>query len=84
MKLKLEKRGERYVLDCRDMSCPFPLTMTKLALKKVERLEVITNNPPSAKDIPELLSKQGYKVEVDRENSFWRIYIQNIQKNTEK
>ncbi len=76
MKLKLEKKGERYVLDCRDLSCPFPLTMTKLALKKVKKLEVITNNPPSARDIPDLLVKQGYKVEVIRENGLWRIYIQ--------
>jgi TusA-related sulfurtransferase len=76
MKLKLEKKGERYILDCRDLTCPFPLTMTKLALKKVSKLEVITNNPPSAKDIPELLTKQGYKVDVNREDGLWRIFIQ--------
>jgi TusA-related sulfurtransferase len=76
MKLKLEKKGERYVLDARDLTCPFPLAMTKLALKKVDSLEVLTNNPPSAKDIPEILGRQGYLVEVEREDSFWRIKVQ--------
>ncbi|MBO8183373.1 MAG: sulfurtransferase TusA family protein [Archaeoglobus sp.] len=71
----MKKKGDRYVLDCKNLSCPFPLTMSKLALKKVDELEVITNNPPSAKDIPELLSKQGYQVEVNRKNGLWRIYI---------
>ena len=59
MKLKLEKKGDRYLLDCRDLTCPFPLTLTKLALKKVDTLEVLTNNPPSVKDISEVLTKQG-------------------------
>jgi TusA-related sulfurtransferase len=75
MKLKLEKKGDKYILDCRDLTCPFPLTMAKLALKHVNRLEVITNNPPSARDIPEILKKQGYSVEVEKNGNIWRIFI---------
>jgi TusA-related sulfurtransferase len=75
MKLKLEKVGEKYVLDARDLTCPFPLAMTKLALKEVDDLEVIVNNPPSARDIPAILGKQGYLVDVERENGLWKIRI---------
>ena len=78
MKLKLEKKGDRYLLDCRNLTCPFPLTLTKLALKKVDKLEVLTNNPPSVRDISEVLTKQGYSVESSRENGLWRIFIQKV------
>jgi TusA-related sulfurtransferase len=80
MKLKLEKNGDRYLLDCRDLTCPFPLTMTKIALKEVDSLEVITNNPPSARDIPEILRRQGYEVEVVKERNIWRILIDKDSK----
>jgi TusA-related sulfurtransferase len=75
MKLKLKKVGEKYELDVKDMVCPFPLTLTKLALEKVDNLEVITNNPPSARDIPRVLRKYGYEVDVKREGEVWRIGV---------
>ncbi len=78
MELKLKQIGENvYELDVRGNTCPFPQIFTELALKKVgnARLEVITDNPPSARDIPQVLKKKGYNVETVKEDNYWRIKI---------
>lgn len=76
--LKLKKLDEgRYELDVRGNTCPFPQIFTELALKKVGNatLEVITDNPPSARDIPIVLEKKGYRVESKKEGGHWRLII---------
>ena len=78
MELKLKKIGENtYELDVRGNTCPFPQIFTELALKKIgdAKLEVITDNPPSARDLPIVFEKKGYKVESKKENGYWRIRI---------
>ncbi len=78
MELKLKKIGEdTYELDVRGNTCPFPQIFTELALKKIGRakLEVITDNPPSARDLPLVFEKRGYKVESKKEDGYWRIRI---------
>ena len=78
MELKLKDLGDnRYELDVRGNTCPFPQVFTDLALKKVSDsvLEVITDNPPSVRDVPLILEKKGYKVETRKENGYWRIVI---------
>ena len=78
MELKLKKIGENvYELDVRGNTCPFPQIFTELALKKIgdAKLEVITDNPPSARDLPLVFEKRGYKVESKKENGYWRIKI---------
>ncbi|WP_457590631.1 sulfurtransferase TusA family protein [Geoglobus sp.] len=78
MELKLKQTGENtYELDVRGNTCPFPQIFTELALKKVGNavLEVITDNPPSARDLPIVLKKKGYQVETSKEGDHWRIRI---------
>ncbi len=78
MELKLKKLDDnRYELDVRGNVCPFPQIFTELALKEVGDaiLEVITDNPPSARDIPVVFEKKGYRVEKKKEENYWRLII---------
>jgi TusA-related sulfurtransferase len=80
-KIQVRKINEkRYELDVRGLTCPYPqlLTMrTLIGLSSDDVLEVILDNPPSAKDVPSALEERGYKVEVSRLNSStWKIIIQ--------
>jgi len=77
VELKLKMIGEnRYELDVRGNTCPYPQLFVELALKRVDGiLEVLTDNPPSARDIPLILEKRGFKVESKKEDSHWRIKI---------
>lgn len=78
MELKLKKLEEsRYELDVRGNTCPFPQVFTELALKKIDNavLEVITDNPPSVRDVPIMLETKGYNVETKKENGHWRLII---------
>ncbi len=75
MELKLIKKGNFYELDCRNMVCPYPVIMTKLAMQKVDRLEVLTNNPPSVRNIEKIAEKGGWRVEKKRDGEVWRIRI---------
>ncbi len=80
MELKLkELEKSRYELDVRGNTCPFPQVFTDLALKKIGNavLEVITDNPPSVRDVPIMLEKKGYKVETKKENGHWRLIIKS-------
>lgn len=67
----------RFELDVRDSVCPFPQLFTEMALGKVGKgtLVVITNNPPSARDIPMVLRERGYRVEVEKEGGIFRIVV---------
>ncbi|MBE8540646.1 sulfurtransferase TusA family protein [Geoglobus acetivorans] len=78
MELKLKQIEDGvFELDVRGNACPFPQIYTELALKKIgdARLEVITDNPPSARDLPIVLKKRGYQVESEKEGDHWRIKI---------
>ncbi len=78
MELKLKQiNDDVFELDVRGNTCPFPQIFTELALKRIEsgRLEVITDNPPSARDLPIVLKRRGYQVELEKEGDHWRIKI---------
>ncbi|AIY90138.1 sulfurtransferase TusA family protein [Geoglobus acetivorans] len=78
MELKLKQIEDGvFELDVRGNACPFPQIYTELALKKIgdARLEIITDNPPSARDLPIVLKKRGYQVESEKEGDHWRIKI---------
>jgi len=81
-KIQARKIDEkRYELDVRGLTCPYPqlLTMrTLIGLSSDDVLEVILDNPPSARDVPSALEEKEYKVlDVSRLNSStWKIIIQ--------
>ncbi len=78
MELKLKQKDDGvYELDVKGNTCPYPQILTELALKKVGGavLEVLTDNPPSARDLPLVLKRRGYKVEKKKEKDYWRIRI---------
>lgn len=78
MEIKLKQiENDVFELDVRGNACPFPQIYTELALKKIgnAKLVVITDNPPSARDLPVVLKRRGYNVESEKEGDYWRIRI---------
>ncbi len=67
-KINLKKIEEKhYELDVRGLVCPFPQVMVSRALEDLTEediLEVITDNPPSVRDIPPALEKKGYNAYI--------------------
>ena len=69
-----------YVLDVTGYTCPYPVIYTRKALSRLkpgERLEVITDNPPSCENVPNAVRRDGHEVvgveSVGR--GVWRILI---------
>jgi len=79
--INLERKGGNYILDVRGQTCPYPQLMTHIALQKMQEgiLEIITDNPPSARDIPIVLKRKGYEFSVEKENGLWRITVKTEQ-----
>jgi len=81
-KFQVRKIDEKhYELDVRGLTCPYPqllVTRTLSNLSSDDVLEVILDNPPSARDIPPALEERRYKVlDVSRlDSSTWKIAIQ--------
>ncbi len=81
----IQKIGKnRYSLDVRGQVCPYPELLTLRALTNIPPesiLEIILDNPPSAKDIPISIEKRGYKKpEVMRvDKGMWKIIVQNLK-----
>ena len=76
--LNLDRKDGKYILDVRGQTCPYPQLMTHFALqhmRKGELLEIITDNPPSARDIPIVLKRRGYEFEVRKEDGLWKITV---------
>ena len=70
----------RYSLDVCGHVCPYPELLTLKALHSLspgDVLEVILDNPPSVRDIPPSIEKQGYGTpEVSRgDKGTWKIII---------
>ncbi len=70
-----------YEIDVRGLVCPYPqlLVMRVLAnLSSDDILEVLVDNPPSARDIPKAVGDSGHRVlDTSRSDaSAWRIVIQ--------
>lgn len=80
-KFQIQKIDDkRYKLDVRGLTCPYPQLLTMRGLSRLtsdDLLEVIVDNPPSAKEIPPVLEEKGYKVNISRLNSAtWKITVQ--------
>jgi TusA-related sulfurtransferase len=59
-----------YTIDVQGLTCPYPQVIVTRALDQLspnDTLEIVLNNPPSARDIPIALKERGYEV-ADTEN----------------
>ena len=70
----------RYLLDVRGQNCPYPQLLTMRAIQTLSTddvLEVLLDNPPSLRDIPIALRKQGYGVTdpVRLGHGAWKIEL---------
>lgn len=80
-KFQVQKTGEKsYKLDVRGLVCPYPQLLVTRALNNLstdDALEVILDNPPSVRDIPPVIERKGYKVDISLvDSSSWKIRVQ--------
>ena len=74
---------ERYVLDVRGYTCPYPQLFLAKALKSVEKnsvVEVLTDNPPSLDTLPRSIrnNKQEYLGTEVHSPGVWKILARKI------
>lgn len=67
-------------MDVRGQNCPYPELLTMRAIQSLspdDVLEVLLDNPPSVRDIPLALRKQGHGVTdpVRTEHDAWKIEL---------
>lgn len=71
------------VVDARGSYCPGPLMELIKTIKKVpvgEKIELLSSDASSAKDVPEWVKKAGHELlEVKKEEDFWRIVIKKVK-----
>jgi TusA-related sulfurtransferase len=81
VKVKLEKIDKnKFTLEVIGYTCPFPTLYTLKALEKLSKddlLEVITDNQPSCKTVPEAVESRGCKVLGIEQagKALWKIVI---------
>lgn len=71
---------KRYTIDVQGLTCPYPQVLVTRALDQLsseDTLEVVLNNPPSARDIPPALKERGHNVAetVTLEKNAWKIIV---------
>jgi tRNA 2-thiouridine synthesizing protein A len=74
---------DRYVLDVRGYTCPYPQLLLAKALKSVEKnsvVEVLTDNPPSLDTLPRSIrnNKQEYLGTEVHSPGVWKILARKI------
>jgi tRNA 2-thiouridine synthesizing protein A len=74
---------DRYVLDVRGYTCPYPQLFLAKALKSVEKnsvVEVLTDNPPSLDTLPRSIrnNKQEYLGTEVHSPRVWKILAWKI------
>jgi tRNA 2-thiouridine synthesizing protein A len=74
---------DRYVLDMRGYTCPYPQLFLAKALKSVEKnsvVEVLTDNPPSLDTLPRSIrnNKQEYLGTEVHSPGVWKILARKI------
>ena len=62
-------------LDCRGLSCPEPVVMTKKALMESPELDVLVDNRASLENVKRYASAMKKAVDAVQEGSSWRISI---------
>jgi TusA-related sulfurtransferase len=66
-------------LDVRGEICPYPMMKASEALKKLpagETLSVVTDHAPALSTIPWEAAKFGYRANIERDGSEWRILLE--------
>ena len=80
-RFRLQKTGEgRFLLDVRGQACPYPELLTIRAVKSLKQgdvLDIVTDNPPSVRDVPLTLRQRGYNVEdpATLDEGGWRLTV---------
>jgi tRNA 2-thiouridine synthesizing protein A len=80
-RFRLKKIGEeRFLLDVRGQVCPYPELLTIRAVKSLKQgdiLDIVTDNPPSVRDVPLTLRGKGYNVEepASLDGGGWRLTV---------
>ena len=68
-----------YTIDVTGLACPYPQLLVQSALEDLspdDVLEVVLDNPPSVRDVPEALRKRGYTSEVTPfDKTKWKIVV---------
>ncbi len=68
-----------YSIDVTGLVCPYPQLLVQSALEDLapdDILEVVLDNPPSVRDVPEALEKRGYTSEVTPfDGANWKIVV---------
>jgi len=75
------------VIDCRGLTCPQPVIMTKKALDQLKGGEmiVIVDNAPSCNNVERFVQSQGCPVDIKREGQDFHLRIQKTSsKDNEK
>ena len=63
------------VVDCRGLSCPEPVVMTKKALKKNSEIEVIVDNRVPMENISRFARAMGIEPIVSQEGEEWKLIL---------
>ena len=80
-RFRLQKTGEeRFLLDVRGQVCPYPELLTIRAVKSLKQgdiLDIVTDNPPSVRDVPPTLRRRGYDMEEPAalDGGGWRLTV---------
>jgi tRNA 2-thiouridine synthesizing protein A len=80
-RFRLQTIGEkRYLLDVRGQVCPYPELLTLRAVNSLslgDTLEVITDNPPSVRDVPLTLKERGYTIDepTSLKRGGWKLTV---------
>ena len=68
-----------YSIDVTGLVCPYPQLLVQGALEDLspdDVLEVVLDNPPSVRDVPEAFGKRGYTCEVTPfDGTKWKIVV---------
>lgn len=62
------------------MVCPYPELLTMRALRSLslgDTLEILVDNPPSVRDVPQSVREKGYKVDEPAalEKGGWKLTV---------
>lgn len=63
------------VVDCRGLSCPEPVVLTKKALKKNNEIEVIVDNRVPMENISRYARAIGIEPVVSQEGDEWTLRL---------
>ncbi|PLX48471.1 MAG: sulfurtransferase TusA family protein [Desulfobulbaceae bacterium] len=83
MKKRMDKKQKNIEIDMRGQVCPSTMLVALEAINKygdelhggMEQLCILTDNREATNTIPDIAVNMGYAVQVDRQDSFYRITL---------